>query len=184
MTTRRPTTNSEQSDPPPAFVAPLNDPAGNDFATFYRAHYRTLVGLGIVLCGDKGVAEELTQDAFIKVHDNWGRLSSYDDPVAWTRRVLANSATSRGRRLTTEAKLRVRLRWRRSPDVALPDSDQEMWNLVRALPPRQAQVLALRYWDDLANDEIARVLEIGTESVKTHLARGRAALRAQLEGRA
>ncbi len=184
MTIRRSPTTSDQSVGQPTAVAPLNDPAGSDFDSFYRAHYRTLVGLGIVLCGDKGVAEELVQEAFVKVHDNWNRLSSYDDPLAWTRRVLANSATSRGRRRTTEAKLLVRLRSRPSPDLDIPVSDREMWDLVRALPRRQAQVLALRYWDDLANEEIARVLEIGTESVKTHLTRGRSTLRTQLEGQA
>lgn len=181
MTMRRSTTGSEGDAERAPVRAPLNDSAGRDFETFYRAHYRTLVGLGIVLCGDKGVAEELTQEALVKVHDHWDRLAGYDDPLAWTRRVLANSATSRGRRLGTEARLRVRLRARRAPDIELPDSDREMWDLVRALPRRQAQVLALRYWDDLPNDEIARVLDIGTESVKTHLSRGRAALRSRLE---
>ncbi len=184
MTLRRSTTSPETDTETPSFGAPLNDPAGRDFDTFYRAHYRTLVGLGIVLCGDRGTAEDLTQDALVKVHHHWNRLTTYDDPLAWTRRVLANSATSRGRRLANEARLRVRLRARRAPDVDLPESDREMWDLVRALPRRQAQVLALRYWDDLANDEIAQVLDIGAESVKTHLTRGRAALRDQLEGRA
>ena len=183
MTLRRATTGPESDTETPGFVAPLNDPAGRDFETFYRAHYRTLVGLGVVLSGDRGVAEDLTQEALVKVHDHWDRLTTYDDPLAWTRRVLANSATSRGRRATTDAKLRVRLRAHRPPALDLPESDQEMWDLVRSLPRRQAQVLALRYWDDLANDEIARVLEIGAESVKTHLTRGRATLRTQLEGR-
>ena len=183
MTLRRPHRPLEPDTETDRFRAPLNDPAGRDFETFYRTHYRNLVGLGVVLIGDRGVAEDLTQEALVKVHDHWDRLTSYDDPLAWTRRVLANSATSRGRRATTEARLRVRLRAHRAPALDLPDPDVEMWDLVRALPRRQAQVLALRYWDDLANDEIARVLDIGAESVKTHLTRGRATLRAQLEGR-
>ncbi|MGB3733533.1 MAG: hypothetical protein WA964_01155, partial [Ilumatobacter sp.] len=70
------------------------------------------------------------------VHHHWDRLTSYDDPLAWTRRVLANSATSRGRRMTTDAKLRVRRRERRTPDLELPEPDREMWDLVRALPRR------------------------------------------------
>jgi len=163
MTLRRTTTSPEAGAETTWIVAPLNDAAGHDFETFYAAHYRTLVGLGIVLCGDKGVAEDLTQEAFVKVHRHWDRLTSYDDPLAWTRRVLANSATSRGGRAATEARPRVRLRVRRTPDLDLPEADRGMWDLVRALPRRQAQVLALRYWDDLSNDQIAQVLDIGAE---------------------
>lgn len=136
MTLRRSTTGPETDAEATRFAAPLNDPAGRDFETFYRTHYRTLVGLGVVLCGDRGAAENLTQEALAKVHHHWDRLTSYDDPLAWTRRVLANSATSRGRRMTTDAKLRVRLRERRTPDLELPEPDREMWDLVRALPRR------------------------------------------------
>ncbi len=151
-----------------------------DFDTFYRSNYRTLVGLGYVLSGDRTSAEDLAQDALAKLHTHWDRISDYDDPLAWTRRVLANAAVSRGRRKATEGRLLRRLRSVPPAELSLPESDHALWESVRQLPPRQAQAVALRYWNDLSVKEIALVLEVGEESVKTHLARGRATLRAQL----
>ena len=64
--------------------------------------------------------------------------------------------------------------------VDLPD--REVWDLVRRLPKRQAQAVALHYLEDLPVSEIAEILECSPGSVKTHLSRGRQALRAAFGG--
>lgn len=127
------------------------------------------------------LAEDLVQDTFIEAHRRWGVVSGYDNPEAWLRRVLVNKATSRGRRLMTEAKLLTRLRSRRVDDPEIPEPSDEVWEAVRSLPRRQAQAVALQYWDDRPIAEIAAILGCGEETVKTHLARARAALAQRLD---
>lgn len=178
--TRRARRTDPDLNTPVGDAAPAAAFADGDFDAFYRAHYRDLVGLGVVLTGDRGTAEDLAQETFSKVHVRWQQLMGYDDPLAWARRVLANAATSRGRRITNERRVMQRLRARRTPQLEIPEVDQALWTRVRALPARQAQAIALHYWNDLTIAQIAGVLDIGEESVKTHLTRGRQRIRLEL----
>lgn len=146
------------------------------FDEVYQREYRALLGLGFVLTGSRPIAEDLVQDTFAEAHKRWGKVATYDNIEAWLRRVLVNKATSRGRRLIAEAKMLTIVRARRAPDVTIPDDSSEVWAAVRALPKRQAQTIALFYWEDRPIAEIADILGCGKETVKTHLQRARAAL--------
>lgn len=146
------------------------------FDEVYQREYQALLGLGFVLTGSRPIAEDLVQDTFAEAHKRWAKVSDYHDLGAWLRRVLVNKSTSRGRRLVSEAKMLASVRSRRIPDVAIPDDSSEVWSAVRALPKRQAQSIALFYWEDRTIAQIAEILECGDETVKTHLQRGRAAL--------
>lgn len=150
------------------------------FDDFYRREYHSVVGLGRVLSGSLHVAEDLAQHAFTQAHRDWRRIGAYDDPGAWVRRVLVHASTSRFRRLASETKAVARLAGRRQDPVPAPDGSDDVWSAVRRLPRRQAQAIALRYWDDLSVSQIAEVLDCSTETVKTHLKRGRAALSTSL----
>lgn len=158
----------------------LHLPSDLDFPSFYQAEYRAVVGLGYVLCGNRGHAEDLAQEAFAEAHRRWDEIGHYDNPGAWVRRVMINRSRSRVRRLITETKALTRLAGRAEVDAPttldLPDRSEEVWAAVRNLPTRQGQAIALRYWDDLGIDQIAAILGCSTETVKTHLKRGRAAL--------
>lgn len=161
----------------------LNQPADarvtprfESFDAYYRADYSALLGFGFVLTGSRPTAEDLVQDSLTEAHRRWSKIDGYDDPGAWVRRVMVNKSRSRFRKLTNEAKALTRIGGRR-PDVVLPsEQSTEVIEAVRSLPPRQSQVIALRYWEDRSVAEIASILECGTETVKTHLKRGRAAL--------
>jgi len=138
-----------------------------------------VAGLAYVLTGDWTAAEDLAQDAFFAAFRRWDALQGYDNRGAWVRRVVANRAVSRRRRLGSEAKALARLGGRRAPGPApadLPDAADDLWALVRRLPARQAQVFALTYVDDLSLDQVAVVLGISAGTAKTHLTRARAAL--------
>ncbi len=150
------------------------------FEEFYRAEYRGVVGLAFVLTGDSGVAQDLTQVAFTEAHRRWSKISHYERPGAWVRRVLVNKSTSRYRRLASEAKALTRLGGRPQVEIEPTERTLEVWEAVRRLPARQAQSIALRYWDDLPVSAIAEVLDCSQETVKTHLKRGRATLATQL----
>jgi RNA polymerase sigma-70 factor, ECF subfamily len=150
----------------------------SDFDAFFRAQYRSVTGLAYVLCGDKGRAEDLAQEAFAAAHRSWPKIGGYDDPGAWVRRVVTNKAISLRRRRSAESGAFVRLLGRppsTETETAALDASA-VWSAVRALPRRQAQVVALVFFDDLDVAEVARVLECGEATVKTHLHRAKAAL--------
>ncbi len=162
---------------PEEFVAPR---VIESFDEYYRRDYRSLVGLAFVITGDNAVAEDLVQDALTAAHRNWDKVSRYDKPGAWVRRVLVNRSTSRFRRLASETKATLKLRQEPETTIEPADPHLEVWRAVKDLPKRQAQVIALHYWDDQTLAQIADILECGTETVKTHLKRARQALATSL----
>lgn len=149
------------------------------FETLFEMEYGPLVGLAYTLTGRRDVAEDLVQEAMLRAYRSWGRISGYDRPGAWVRRAVLNLAASRWRRQRTMA--RSLLRTTRTPDVDEPSADaQAVWESVRALPRRQAEVIALYYGCDLSVDEIAETLDCAPGTVRTHLVRARVALREPL----
>lgn len=149
------------------------------FEAFYDSEFQSVVGLAYVLSGSWAAAEDLAQDAFAGCYRRWDRVAALEDPGSWVRRVVANGATSRFRRLRTEQRLQHRLCGPMEHEDELYDRD--LWLAVRRLPRRQAQVVALRYVLGFGPKEIAEVLECSAETVKTHLARARKTLAKQLE---
>ena len=152
-----------------------------NFDGFFRREYRAVLGLAIVLSGRRSVAEELTQEAFLATFRNWERVGRLDNPGAWVRRVVANRSVSAFRRTVAEAKALLRFNSHARRDIA-PELDDSMdvWREVRRLPRRQAQVVALTYFDDLPRREVAEMLGCSEETVKTHLERARSALAGRL----
>ncbi len=150
------------------------------FDEFYEAQYRPVVRLAAALVGRLDVAEELAQDAFVALHARWERVSVYESPEGWLRRVVVNRAVSTLRRSRIEARLLVRLATERDREVGLPTADAELWRVVAKLPKRQAQVVALIYVDGLNASEVAAVLGCDETTVRTHLRRARAALAERL----
>ncbi len=150
------------------------------FDDFYRQEYRHVLGLAYVLTGNASVAEDTTQDAFTAAYRQWAAIGGYDSPAAWVRRVACNRAASVVRRRVREAKAIVRLAYRTPTHIELEEGDAEFWRSVRALPPRQAQAVALFYLDDYSVRDIAAVLDCSEGTVKTHLSRARTAIARQL----
>lgn len=152
------------------------------FEAFFRREYRPVLGLAIVLCHDRWIAEDLTQEAFAAANSQWFDVGGLDRPEAWVRRVVANKSVSRWRRQVAEvsALRRVSDRGTPSPDPQLSAETVELWAVVRSLPKRQCQVLALTYLDGLSTSEVGEVLGCSPATVKTHLQRGRAALARRL----
>jgi RNA polymerase sigma-70 factor, ECF subfamily len=146
------------------------------FETFYEVEYTALLRLGYVLTGSRGTAEELVQETMLRAYRHWRKVGGYEKPGAWARRVLVNLATSRGRRLTAEAKAMLRLRGNRPPEPTTRAESAELWTELRKLPSRQAQALALFYVEDLSIADIASLLECPEGTVKALLHRGRTTL--------
>jgi RNA polymerase sigma-70 factor, ECF subfamily len=158
----------ESSDAPMLVPTPRED-----FDTFDRREHGSVTALAYVLSGSRTVAEELTQEAFVDAFRRWDRLGSYDAPGAWVRRAVANRAVSAYRRRMSEARALLRLGVRRVPIVELTEPTEDLWAVVRQLPQRQAQAIALHYLHELSIAEVAEVIECSVPTVKTHLQRGR-----------
>lgn len=151
------------------------------FEAFYRDNYRQVLGVALALTRSLTEAEDLAQEAFMAAHRSWDRISQYDVPGAWVRRVMVNKATSLRRRLgaQTRAFSRVQPLASQPPDLS-PETD-EIWRHVRRLPRRQQQAIALHYVAQLSIDEVADVMACSTGAVKSHLHRARESLRRPLE---
>lgn len=146
------------------------------FQAFYQREVRSVVGLAYVLSGSRTAAEDLAQEGFVAALRNWDRIGRYDNPGAWVRRVVSNRSGSRFRRLAAEARARLRLE---ELDYTIPEVDVDavhIWDEVRRLPTRQAQVIALCYYDRCSIADTARILECSETTVKTHLRRARETL--------
>jgi RNA polymerase sigma-70 factor (ECF subfamily) len=146
------------------------------FDRLYRSDYCRLVALACGLSGSRSAAEELAQEAFLAAHRRWDEIEAYADPSAWLRRVVVNRSVSLLRRRVAEGLALARLGTRRELPDALPESDEVVWRAVRALPRRQAQVVALHYIDDRPVAAIAAILGCAEGTVKAHLHQARQSL--------
>jgi RNA polymerase sigma factor (sigma-70 family) len=151
------------------------------FESFYRAEYAAVVRLAFTLTGRRDLAEELAQDGFLAAHRNWAKVSAYESPSGWVRRVVSNRCVSSGRRHLTGLRLVARLSRERAAEPALSEGADELWAMVRKLPKRQAQVLALAFLEDRSIADMASILGCGEETIRTHLRRGREAMADRLE---
>lgn len=156
------------------------DEAHDDFEQFFRTNYAPVVRLAYSLAGSLPVAEELAQEAFVAAHRRWRRVVGFDRPDLWVRRVVINRAISFRRRAVVERRAMQRVRGTRTASIEIELADEELWQALRELSPRQAQVLALVYVEDQPISEVARILDLGDETVRTHLKRGRQALARRL----
>jgi RNA polymerase sigma-70 factor (ECF subfamily) len=147
------------------------------FAWFFTSEYPQVVRLLTVVLRDGAAAEDLAQDAFVRLHRNWEKVSRYDSPEAWVRRVALNRAFSWRRR---EGR-RHHLELAASPPaevVAVPSAEREdVLRAVRALPPRDRALVALYHLEDRPLTEVAEVLGLrpGAAKVALHRARRRLA---------
>ncbi len=155
--------------------------AVKSFDDFYATEYAGVVRLAMTLTGRADMAEELAQESFVAAYRRWSRVAALDDPAAWVRRVATNRCVSSGRRYVTELRLLARLRQERPARSGGGQvADDELWAVVRSLPRRQAQVLALAFVEDRSVADIAGLLGCGEETVRTHLRRGRQAVAQRL----
>jgi RNA polymerase sigma-70 factor, ECF subfamily len=154
------------------------DTAGEAFDAFFRREHPRLVALAAAIAGPDQ-AEDVAQEALARAHARWGRVSRYDKPGAWARRVTVNLSLSARRRAGREGRALRRFAARPQPDVAAPEHDG-FWALVHRLPDRQAAAVALRYLEDLSITDIAAALGCAEGTAKAPPHPARTTLAAQL----
>lgn len=150
--------------------------------SLFERRYLPMVRLAELLLGDRAAAEDAVQDAFARLH---GRLDAPAEPEPYLRAMVVNRCRSAYRHKQVVARYVHR---QRPEEPAVEDAAGRLADhdavlaALRRLPRRQREVLVLRYYLDCPEAEIASALGISAGSVKTHAARGLAAMAALLGG--
>ena len=157
-----------------------------EFREFVTARWIALLRTAYLLTGDHGRAEDLVQNAFVRVHRHWAKVLAEDDgsqergPEAYVRKTMVNLNTDWWRRLGS----------RERPGGILPGGDrpsaadayaemelrEDLWAELRALPAKMRATLVLRYFEDLGEAETADILGCSIGAVKSQCSRGLARL--------
>jgi RNA polymerase sigma-70 factor (sigma-E family) len=143
------------------------------FEELYRERQAPMVRLAYAILYDKGRAEEVVQEAFIKVARAWHRV---DQPDPYLRRAVVNESISALRRRKRELLHPPD----RPPIELLPEID-ETWSSLQRLSPKQRTALALRFYLDLPIKDVAAAMSIPVGTAKSTIHRGLAALKEVLE---
>jgi RNA polymerase sigma-70 factor, ECF subfamily len=148
------------------------------FEVFYLREYPRMVGLLQGLLRSRLVAEELAQESFLVAYRDWGRVSGLDNPRAWVRKVAMNQRGSflRAYLRQQQAQERDSVLQHEDDSIKLSDDHAEVWQAIRTLPPSQAQVIALHYYEDYSIVQIAAALGRAPGTVKAQLHHGRVKL--------
>jgi len=151
-----------------------------EFRDFFAEEYWRLRQVGFLLTGDWVEADELAQDAMARTYGAWARIRQRDRAAAYARRVLINRYRSLARRARVEARhlLATRPEDRYEPDLS--GDSQLLWAALGRLPARQRSAIVLRFYLDLPEAEVARLLGTSPGTVKSWTHRGLARLRLNL----
>jgi RNA polymerase sigma-70 factor (sigma-E family) len=150
-----------------------------DYENFVRALLPRLLRYATMLTGEREQAADLVQDVLVKVYRRWSRISGTDHPDRYVLRMVTNGYLSwrhsRSARLVVTGELPEAIR----PDDFASDHAlrEDMWQRLARLPRRQRAVLVLRYYEQLADPEIAELLGCAQATVRAHAHRALTTLR-------
>ena len=139
----------------------------SSFGDFYGLHYQSMVRLAQALVDTSECAEEIVQDAFVKVYERWNRL---DRPAGYLHVAVVNGARSELRK--REVRRRVGLR-----AVAASGERDYLIDALDRLSPKQRTALVLRFYAQMSERETAEAMRVRPGTVKSLVSRGLAELR-------
>ena len=139
-------------------VAPSVPARADTFEDFYRAQHEPMLRLAFLLTQSRAVAEDLVQDAFLRVQPRWPTL---DTPTAYLRRAVTNACYSYHRHRRVEEAVPI------DPPTSTDPAHDEMWDALARLAPRRRAALVLRYYLDLSEADIAAALGCRRGTVKS-----------------
>jgi RNA polymerase sigma-70 factor (ECF subfamily) len=157
------------------------------FASFFRAEYASLVRTVALVLRDSGPAEDIAQEAFVRLHLHWSKVSAYDRPDAWVRRVALNLAASHARREGRRTALERQSVSRSLATAVIDDAEPEAvgsgehaHRALQDLPYKQRALVVLYYYEDRPLSEAGELLGLTPGSAKVTLHRARRRLQQSL----
>ena len=145
---------------------------GAPLVALYRRRYVDLVRLAYLATGSREAAQDIVQDAFVSASRSWDRVR---DPEPYVRMIVVNGCRGWGRRQAREQRQGV-------PPAKVGElGADELWDALDALKPQQRAAIVLRFYADLPDEEIARVLDCRRATVRTAIHRGLKALRREIK---
>jgi RNA polymerase sigma factor (sigma-70 family) len=147
--------------------------ADSRFVELYETTFPTVYRAAFLLCRNRSIAEDATQEAFAKAFERWGRIGGEPWVGGWVMTTALNQ-------------VRRAYRWRRSVRTEAPadidlESSLDLWKAIRGLPRRQQEAVVLHYVAALPLDQVAAAMGCRNGTVKTHLSRARQELARYLE---
>jgi RNA polymerase sigma-70 factor (sigma-E family) len=157
---------------------------GSRLAELYQRHASEGIRLAYLITGDRALAEDLMQDAFVRLAP---RLLHLRDPSGfepYLRRTIVNLANAHFRRRKVERRYAEHQRGLRELSSAEPDVPEReaVWEVLRALPTRQRTAIVLRFYEDLSEAQTAEIMRCRPGTVKSLVSRGIGKLRPVMEG--
>lgn len=155
-------------------------------AELFASEGARLVRMARLFTDDRNAAEDLVQEAFIRLHRAAHRIKDPAKAAPYLRSIVINLARDHNRRGLMSLRHQEALPAGSAPDapedvLELDETRRRVVEQIRELSPRQRDCILLRYYLDLTEVEIGEVLGISNNSVKTHCRRGMEALRRRLE---
>jgi RNA polymerase sigma-70 factor (sigma-E family) len=150
----------------------------------YALHIDGAARLAYLMTGDEQQAQDIAQDAFVKIAARFHDLRHEDAFPSYLRTTVLNLSRGHLRRLRTQRDYLRREKGAAAPAAAASEleSRDAMWHALRKLPHRQRAAIVLRYYEDLSERQTADALGCSLSAVKSLVSRGLGELRAQMRG--
>lgn len=147
------------------------------FVELYAAHAPDARRIAFLLVGDRTQAEDVSQEAFVRVLGRFGDLRNPEAFRTYLMRTVVSLSKNHFRRRDLER--------RHAPQPSMdvtshPDRDDDLFEALKKLPERQRAAVVLRYCEDLSEHQTAEILNTSTKAVKSLVTRGLAALREEV----
>jgi RNA polymerase sigma-70 factor (sigma-E family) len=149
------------------------------FDSYVATRGAALNRLAYLMVRDHHLAQDLTQESLARLHRHWPRVSDFDDPDAYVRKIMLNQLLSwRRRRSWTERTTADLGDGPTTDDPATAGAERDaMWSMLGELPPQQRAVMVLRFYEDLDDNAIAGLLNCTPATVRSHASKATARLR-------
>jgi RNA polymerase sigma-70 factor (ECF subfamily) len=170
-----------QADMPSATTKPGEEAAAAEkapsFEEFYDATFRRLFTALCLVTGNRHEAEEIAQDAFVRVFERWDRVGTLEDPTGYVFRVSINVFRNRFRRASLGVRRGLSLAPAETDDLAAVEERDELVRLLRPLNPQQRAAVLLTSILDYSAEETGQMLGIKASSVRSLTTRARAQMK-------
>jgi RNA polymerase sigma-70 factor (ECF subfamily) len=147
------------------------------FEEFYEANFRRLFTALRLVTGNRHEAEEVSQDAFLRVFERWDRVGTVDDPTAYLFRAAMNLFRNRYRRASLGVRRALSLAPSETDDLTAVETHDEVIRLLRGLDPKQRAAVLLTSILDYSAEEAGRMLGLRASSVRSLTTRARARMK-------